>query len=183
VRGRSGAEGAPGLAAAVSAVTSTVISRRALLGASAGLALVGCAAAPTAEAPDAEPPDPQLELLTGVIAAKEQMVSLYQQATLSDAELAPALQPFQQRHLAHLAALRRHLPADAPSAPPGSAGSPAPIASTAPGVSVDFLRDAERTAAAERPRQLTAASPVLSQLLCSIGACEALHAVALGRLK
>ncbi|GIH24290.1 hypothetical protein Aph01nite_26000 [Acrocarpospora phusangensis] len=169
-----------GVFAEIPAVATAVISRRALLGVSAGLALVGCAATPATEAPAAEPPDPQVALLTGVIAAKEQMVSLYQQATLSDARLAPALQPFQQRHLAHLAALRRHLPEDTPSVPPGS---PAPVTSTAPGVSVAFLRDAERKAAAGRPRELTAASPVLSQLLSSIGACEALHVAALGRLK
>ncbi|GAA0399568.1 hypothetical protein Acor_21950 [Acrocarpospora corrugata] len=161
-------------------LNSPVISRRALLGASAGLVLVGCAGAPATETAVPEPPDPQLVLLTGVIAAKEQMVSLYQQATLSDAALAGALQPFQQRHLAHLAALRRHLPEDAPSAPPGS---PAPVASTAPDVSVAFLREAERKAAAGRPRQLADASPVVSQLLCSIGACEALHVTALGRLR
>jgi hypothetical protein len=161
-------------------VISTVISRRALLGASAGLALAGCAAAPSTESAVPEPPDPQTVLLTGVIAAKEQMVSLYQQATLSDVALAAALRPFQQRHLAHLVALRRHLPEDAPSAPPGS---PAPVSSTAPDVSVAFLRDAESKAAAARSRQLTDASPVLSQLLCSIGACEALHAAALGRLR
>ncbi len=49
-------------------------------------------------------------LLAGLIAGKEKLVTLYQQAALSDVKLAPALQPFQQRHLAHLAALRRHLP-------------------------------------------------------------------------
>ncbi|WP_214106379.1 hypothetical protein [Acrocarpospora catenulata] len=162
------------------------ISRRSLfgvtIGATAALA-VGCASAPAPEQAAPEPPDPELTLLAGVIAGKEQMVSYYQQATLSDADLAGALQPFQQRHLAHLTALRRHLPekalAEQAVASPSSSSSPV----TATDVSVAFLREAERKAAATRPEQLSVASPVLSQLLSSIGACEALHVIALGRLR
>ncbi|NAS23260.1 hypothetical protein GT755_16345 [Herbidospora sp. NEAU-GS84] len=153
------------------------LSRRALLGAGAGLVLVGCAKGQEAASPVASPsPDPHAALLAGLIGGKEKLVALYQQAALSDAKLAPALQPFQQRHLAHLAALRKHLPE------PGSpAATPTPVVN--PEVTVEALKEAERAAAAARPEQAAAAKPVVAQLVASMGACEAVHAQALGRLK
>ncbi|WP_061299964.1 hypothetical protein [Herbidospora cretacea] len=153
------------------------MSRRALLGAGAGLVLAGCAKGQESASPPPSPsPDPQAVLLAGLIAGKEKLVTLYQQAALSDAKLAPALQPFQQRHLAHLAALRRHLPK------PGSpAATPTPVVD--PEVTVEALKEAERAAAASRPGQALAAVPVVAQLVASIGACEAVHAQALGRFK
>ncbi|MFD0479332.1 hypothetical protein ACFQ0B_72575 [Nonomuraea thailandensis] len=84
--------------------------------------------------------------------------------------------PFRDRHQAHLNELRKHIPAG--SAPP----SPSPSATASAGkASLSRLRELERAAAAERPRQLGGVSPGVAQLIASIGACEAAHAVALPR--
>ncbi|WP_433497411.1 hypothetical protein ACQP1K_20990 [Sphaerimonospora sp. CA-214678] len=170
------------------------MTRRVLLSATAaGLAVTaaGCSS-DSSEPPAPKPPDPQAVLLGSLIGDKERLVALYQRAALGSAGTAAALEPFRQRHVAHLAALRELLPAGAETGPssPGasspSAGSPSPAEGSAPAekpVPVGRLRDAERRAAAARPRQMAGASPVLAQLLASIGACEAVHAVALGSLR
>ncbi|WP_204011965.1 hypothetical protein [Sphaerimonospora thailandensis] len=162
------------------------MTRRALLGATAaGLTATGCSSR-SPEPPAPKPPDPQAVLLSTLIRDKERLVSLYQRAALGSVKTAAALEPFRQRHVAHLAALREMLPPGAEgragAAPsPSPSGSPSP--SEGPSVTVGRLRDAERRAAAGRPGQLAKASPALAQLLASIGACEAVHAVALGRLR
>ncbi|XVQ88244.1 hypothetical protein ACQP2K_12740 [Microbispora siamensis] len=162
------------------------MTRRALLGsaAAAGLAATGCSSAPRKPAAPAAP-DPQTVLLTSLIAGKEQLVSLYGRAVAALPGRAAALEPFRQRHAAHLQALRALLPAGsgtgtfpASPAPPSASPSEGPSA-----VSVGVLRDAERRAASARPAQMATASPALSQLLASIGACEAVHVVALGRVR
>ncbi|WP_169943932.1 hypothetical protein [Microbispora sp. H11081] len=163
------------------------MTRRVLLGsaAMAGLAAVGCSSGTDEPAAPASP-DPQTVLLTSLIAGKERLVSLYGSTAAALPDRAAALEPFRQRHVAHLRALRELLP------PAGGAGtfpaSPAPSPSPSPSpseerASVKALRDAERRAAAARPAQMATASPVLSQLLASIGACEAVHVVALGRVR
>ncbi|MEU7879753.1 hypothetical protein [Microbispora bryophytorum] len=174
------------------------VTRRALLGsaAAAGLAAAGCSSAPSKPASPASP-DPQTVLLTSLIAGKEHLVSLYGRAAAALPGRAAALEPFRRRHVAHLQALRALLPAGngtgtspaspappnapasaSPSAPPSVSPSESPSA-----VSVGALRDAERRAASARPAQMATASPALSQLLASIGACEAVHVVALGRVR
>jgi hypothetical protein len=146
----------------------------------AGLIVSGCTSR-SAEPARPRPKDPQVVLLTSLIGAKEQMIALYDRGALAKADLATALEPFRQRHAAHLAAFKKLLPpGDGVSPSP----SPAPTASTASSpVSLARLRDAERRAAAGRPAQMANASPALAQLLASVGACEAVHAMALGRLR
>jgi hypothetical protein len=157
----------------------SLLTRRALLGAaSVGLVVSGCSA-PTAKPrtpQKPEPPDHETILLAAVIADKEQMISLYRQTAMSNAGLAAALAPFEQRHAAHLVALRKLVPAGATAA----SQTPSAIVSKA---SPAGLRDAERRAAAARPGQLAGVSPALAQLLASIGACEAVHVLALGELR
>jgi hypothetical protein len=170
-------------------VRQRALTRRAVLrGTAAGAvatAVAGCSAGEPAPPATPEPPDRETVLLTKVIQDKEQVVALYRQAAGSGVKLAAELRPFQQRHEAHLAALRRRLPpspsptaaspAPSPTAPsPASTGSP-----SAAKVSVARLRELERRAAATRPRQIGDVSPALAQLLACIGACEAAHAVAL----
>ncbi|MBO4273818.1 hypothetical protein [Microbispora triticiradicis] len=168
------------------------VTRRALLGvaAAAGLAAAGgCSSGPGKPAAP-PPPDPQTVLIGELIADKERLVSLYGRAVAALPGQAAALEPFRQRHAAHARALRALLPAgNAPTTPaPSSTGSAVASPSGSPSdgspeVSVGALRDAERTAAAARPAQTATASPALAQLLASIGACEAVHVVALGRLR
>lgn len=156
------------------------VSRRDLLrGGALGVAAVtvtGCTAEKPVP-PRAEPPDPETVLLRKLIAGKERAVALY--ASAASARLAP----FRQRHEAHLAELRRRLP-PAASATPAPASTPATTPSSGgpgAGTSVRALRDLERRAAALRPRQIEGVSPPLAQLIASIGACEAAHALALSR--
>ncbi len=159
------------------------VSRRALLrGGALGVAAVtvtGCAAEERVP-PAAAPPDPETLLLRELITGKERTVALYASAASA------RLEPFRQRHEAHLAELRRRLP-PAPSTPAATSATPAPTSSPSGsaaqggGPSVRTLRDLERRAAALRARQIERVSPPLAQLLASIGACEAAHAVALSR--
>ncbi|GAB2462159.1 hypothetical protein GCM10027187_32820 [Streptosporangium sandarakinum] len=150
-------------------------------------ATVGGCAAEKPEHQRAEPPDPDTVLLRQLIADKERIIGLYASAPSAK------LLPFKRRHEAHLAELRRRLPPAArgarASATPGpSGGAAAPSAPSASGTpapepraSLRSLRAAERKAADSRPRQVEGASPALAQLVASIGACEAAHAVALAR--
>ncbi|GAA2902134.1 hypothetical protein GCM10010517_67990 [Streptosporangium fragile] len=162
------------------------VSRRALLrGGALGVAtvtLTGCAEEEPVRLA-AKPPDPETVLVQELIAGKERTIALYASAGED------RLTPFKQRHEAHLAELRRRLPPGATAASSSSAPAPASSASPAPTPSpsesrrptVRGLMDLERRAAALRPRQLAGASPALAQLIASIGACEAAHALALSR--
>ncbi|NJP96560.1 hypothetical protein HCN51_45230 [Nonomuraea sp. FMUSA5-5] len=144
------------------------LSRRALLAGTAA-ALTGCSASGPPQPPAAPPPDsPEVVLLKGIIAEKERTIALYSALVAGGAE---ELAPFRDRHQAHLAELRKHVPAGSP-APSASSGKPAKA-------SLSRLREIERKAAAARPRQLAGVSPGVAQLVASIGACEAAHAIAL----
>lgn len=164
------------------------VSRRALLrGGALGVAAVTVTACATRrpERLAAEPPDPETVLIKQLIAAKERTVALYSSAA------SVKLAPFRERHEAHLAELRRRLPPDATPAersspsrfsPSQSSPPPAPDAQDPDRkVSLRTLRELERRAAALRARQLDGISPSLTQLIASIGACEAAHALALSR--
>ncbi|GLW98026.1 hypothetical protein [Microtetraspora sp. NBRC 16547] len=170
----------------------STLTRRSLLGAAAaGVLVSGCSSSPAAKPGPPRPPDPETLLLRSLIADKERTVDLYRRAALSQPRSATALQPFAQRHLAHLAAMRRMLPqgaeasalAPSASAATSATAAPSPSPSASTGVSLAELRGAERRAAAARPGQMAGASPALSQLLASVGACEAVHVIALGRLR
>ncbi|MGR6922815.1 hypothetical protein ACU635_51910 [[Actinomadura] parvosata] len=146
------------------------LSRRALLAGTAA-ALTGCSASGPPQPPAAPPPDsPEVVLLKGIIAEKERTIALYTALVAGGAE---ELAPFRDRHQAHLAELRKHVPA--------ATGSPSPSASSGKPAkaSLSRLREIERKAAAARPRQLAGLSPGVAQLVASIGACEAAHAIAL----
>jgi hypothetical protein len=141
----------------------------------AALTVAGCAA----EEPKpvvAKPPDPETVLLNQLIASKERTIALY--VSTASAKLAP----FVERHRAHLAALRGRLPSSSPPSSPILA-TPSPSATPTPDrkPTLRSLRELERSAAALRPRQLAGVSPALAQLIASIGACEAAHALALSR--
>ena len=159
------------------------VSRRSLLRGSAlgvaALTVAGCAA----EEPKpvvAKPPDPETVLLNQLIASKERTIALY--VSTASAKLVP----FAERHRVHLAALRGRLPSSPPpSSTPSSPvlATPSPPATPTPDrkPTLRSLRELERSAAALRPRQLAGVSPALAQLIASIGACEAAHALALPR--
>ncbi|WP_157253524.1 hypothetical protein [Nonomuraea typhae] len=150
-------------------------SRRAVLAGGASLAaLAGCSTPGATERPAPKPEDPEHVLMRELIADKERTIGLYTTLIASGGK---KLAPFRDRHRAHLDELRRRFPAAGtlPASPSTAPPSPPPK------VSLTRLRDVERKAAALRPRQLADASPALAQLIASIGACEALHALSLPR--
>ncbi|MFG2078303.1 hypothetical protein [Nonomuraea maritima] len=160
------------------------LSRRALLAGGAA-ALTACSASgppsPTTPAVDS----PETRLLRELIADKERTIALY---TSLIADGGDKLVPFRDRHQAHLDELRKHVPGGAsPSAPPSAQATAPPSAtpsvtpSAPPKPSLSRLRKVEDDAAELRTRQLATVSPGVAQLIASIGACEAAHAVALPR--
>jgi hypothetical protein len=175
------------------------MTRRAVLG-TAGLAgvsamtVAGCTAAGGGSAasptPSPSPPDPETVLVASVIVNKEQLIARYQRTGAADTRLTSALEAFVRRHQAHVAALRRFLPPGAVIETASAAGPSAQASAQASALpsppddapTLRALRDDERRAAEARPRQIAAVSPALAQLLASIGAWEAVHTLALGRL-
>ncbi|MFI7692290.1 hypothetical protein ACIBQ6_24690 [Nonomuraea sp. NPDC049655] len=162
------------------------LSRRAVLAGGAA-ALTACSASGPAGPATPAPDSPETVLLRQVVADKERTVALYS-ALIADG--ADSLEPFRARHQTHLAELRKYLPAGPPpasppvsspavSAPASPGAAPSATPSKSPKPTLSRLRDVERRAAAQRPRQLAGLSPGVAQLLASIGACEAVHAVSL----
>ncbi|MFG6190937.1 hypothetical protein [Nonomuraea sp. JJY05] len=148
------------------------LSRRVLLAGGAA-ALTACSTTvppqPSVQASDS----PETTLLKDLIAEKERTIALYSSLISGGAQ---KLVPFRDRHQAHVNELRKYV--TAASAPPAtSASTPTP----APKPSLSRLRDLERKAAALRIHQLDGVSPGVAQLIASIGACEAAHALALPR--
>lgn len=169
-------EAVPRLPRAVPRPSRTVpaISRRVLFGGSATLALpwlCGC----TAEASPRE----DVSVLVGAIASEQNLIASYEAARAANASLARRLDPVLAHHREHLAVLRRHyVPGSGNRAHEGGAiPSPKalPLPSGGAGV-LGALRQAEDRAAAARGDDVAKAGPGLSQLLVSIGACEAGHA-------
>ncbi|MEU8103453.1 hypothetical protein AB0C18_06985 [Nonomuraea muscovyensis] len=175
--------------------------------AGSAVTLAGCSGpADAPESPTTRAEPPEHALARQLMADKERTIGLYSVLIAKDGA---TLTPFRDRHQAHLTELRRRFPGVTPApggpatpssgsppaagspsgSPPPTAGSPqsaAPSpgsshrAATAP-VSLSRLRDLERRSAALRARQVAGVSPAFAQLIASIGACEAAHAVALPR--
>jgi hypothetical protein len=163
------------------ALRSVTPTRRAVLAGSAAVlaaATGGCAGAGQADAP---PAGPEVVLLDGVIQSESGLVALYDAVLAAHSGLAGRLGPLREHHVQHLAVLKRHY---VPGSTTGTATpAPRPVA-TAPASQAGALaaiRGAERRAAAARADEVRRVSPGLSQLLASIGACEAGHAQELAR--
>ncbi|WP_243718169.1 ferritin-like domain-containing protein [Actinomadura sp. 7K534] len=154
------------------------VSRRALLGRGAvlgGAALLLPAAGCAAETR----PHKDVPTLAGAIASEQNLVATYEAAKAADASLAARLDLVLAHHREHLAVLKRHyVPGSGDRADEGGA-IPAPSALPLPdgGGLLDALRDAEDRAAQARTADAAKAAPALAQLLASIGACEAGHAM------
>ena len=154
------------------------VSRRALLGRGAALggALLVLPAAGCAEETG---PHEDVPTLVGAIASEQDLIAGYEAARSADASLAGRLDPVLAHHREHLAVLKRHyVPGSGDRAGEGGA-IPSPSAVPVPDgdKAVAALRDAEDRAAKALAAGAAKAAPGLAQLLASIGACEAGHAM------
>lgn len=156
-------------------------TRRAVLAASAALPLLltGCKGLGVLATPPRPPAD--VTLLQDAILAEQLMITRYRAAIRElagrAADLGPVLRPVLAQHVAHLAQLRSRLVVPAGAAAPASPAprQRPPDLPAGPQQAVEFLRAAERAAAARLLHQLLSAPPSLAQLLASISASEATH--------
>jgi len=130
-------------------------------------------------------PQPAVTVVRDAIDGETLMISRYQAVLAAVPSLAGPLGPLLQQHREHLARLRARLIEPAPASraghSPAVAASPAAVqAPGTPAAARAYLREAEQAAAQALLGRLTAAPPSLAQLLASIAASEATHALLLG---
>jgi hypothetical protein len=159
-------------------------TRRGVLAAAVALPLVaaGCKGIGALGTPP--PPLPDVAVVRAAIDGETLMISRYGAVLAAVPALAGQLGPLLDQHREHLARLRARLieppagsqPGHSPS--PAVSASPGPVPGT-PDAARAYLRQAEQAAAAALLGKLTAAPPSLAQLLASISASEATHALLL----
>ena len=175
--------------------------RRTLLASAAALPLLlataGCRSSDVFTGPDplaGRPrPAPDVVTLAAVIAAEENLISLYRKALAGDSGATARghdLRALLVQHEQHLTRLRTELiqppgTATATASPRATAAaSPRPsakVSAAAPaGVTIARLRAAERASAAGLVRRLATVEPALAQLFASIAASDATHVTVLG---
>jgi hypothetical protein len=128
-------------------------------------------------------PAPGVAVASAAVAVERQLIGHYGAVLGAVPALAATLRPLLAQHQDHLARLRAQLivpPGGQPlPTPRATALAPAPAPGTA-AAALHYLRDAEDAAAAALLAHLAAAPPSLAQLLASISASEATHALILG---
>jgi hypothetical protein len=124
-------------------------------------------------------PLPDVAVLREAIAAETLMIARYTAVLTAAPALAGSLRPILGQHQAHLARLKARLvdPRAGSGQPPPP---PHPRVPVTPAAARAYLHDAEQAAAQAMMGKLPAASPSLAQLLASIAASEASHALLLG---
>jgi hypothetical protein len=145
------------------------------------LAAAGCKGIAALGPPPKAAPD--VAVVGGAIRVETRLIAHYGAVLAAVPALAGTLQPLLAQHHDHLARLRARLiiPPGSQAPDPASPG-PAPRSARVPGTpaaALGYLRDAENAAAAAQVAHLTAAPPSLAQLLASISASEATHAMIL----
>ena len=160
-------------------------TRRGVLAAAVSLPLVatGCKGIGALGTPPRQQPD--VTVLRDAIDGETLMISRYRAVLAAVPALAGPLDPLLQQHGEHLARLRARLiepsTAGRPEHSPAVTASPAAVqAPGTPTAARAYLREAEQAAAQALLGRLTAAPPSLAQLLASIAASEASHALLLG---
>jgi hypothetical protein len=164
-------------------VVQETTRRRVLAAAAAALPLVvsGCKGFGALGTPPK--PAPDVAVVRDAMAAESYLIARYGAVLAAVPGLAGELRPLLAQHHEHLARLRSRLiiprAAAQPSPSPKASPSAAPPPGT-PAAALAYLRDAENAAAASLLAHLDAATPPLAQLLASISASEATHALILG---
>lgn len=128
-------------------------------------------------------PAPDVAVVSDAIAVETRLIARYDAVLAAMPGLAPALRPLLAQHHAHLTRLRARLiiPVPGQPVPTPSGGAARALVPGTPSAAMAALADAENAAAAALLARLAAAPPSLAQLLASISASEATHAMILGR--
>lgn len=171
--------------------TARPLSRRRVLAASTVLAPLAAVASCGVPNPLAGPPgpSPDVRTLRASIAAEQSLVDVYRSVLAAHPALSASLDTFLTQHEDHLSQLRSrlivppHVSASPSASPSPSASAPASPPPASASAAITALGAAERSAAATQLRRLGTTDPSLAQLLASIAASEATHAVALSALK
>jgi len=130
---------------------------------------------------------PDVGVLRDAIAGEKLMIARYRAAMSGSPGLAATLSPLLAQHEAHLARLRSRLieppGASAAATAPSARGTPNPGATApapqTPARTIALLVAAENRAATSLVVHLAVVTPSLAQLLASIAASEATHALVL----
>jgi hypothetical protein len=133
---------------------------------------------------------PGVAVVGDAITVETRLIAHYGAVLAAVPALAGPLRPLLAQHHDHLARLRDRLiippgsRAHDPASPGASpSGAPSPSPPGTPAAALGYLRDAENAAASAQLAHLAAAPPSLAQLLASISASEATHAMILGRVR
>ena len=121
-------------------------------------------------------PLPDTAVLGQAITAEKLMIARYQAAISGSPGQTALLAPLLAQHRAHLTRLASRLLDPRPAS---AARSPSPAPATPPPATLSALQAAEEAAASGLVRHLAEVTPSLAQLLASIAASEASHALAL----
>ena len=132
-------------------------------------------------------PLPDVAIATDAIAGERALIARYDAVLRAMPGLAGQLRPLLAQHTEHLARLRGRLaepagatqPAAGPSGGTSTAASGSPPVPSTPAAALASLRSAENSASAALASHLPAGSPSFAQLLASISASEATHALLL----
>jgi len=166
-------------------VVQEATRRRVLVAAAVALPLVagGCKGIGALGTPPK--PAPDVAVARDAIAVESYLIARYGAVLAAVPGLAGELRPLLAQHHDHLARLRARLIIPRAGAQPTASPSrtPSPGAAAVPGTpagALAYLRDAENAAATALLAHLDAVTPSLAQLLASISASEATHALMLG---
>ncbi|HEY5356059.1 MAG TPA: hypothetical protein VIK57_26775 [Streptosporangiaceae bacterium] len=125
---------------------------------------------------------PDVAMLQGAIDTEQALIARYRLAIAGSPGLARTLSPLLAQHREHLARLTSMLiePASPSATPRSSPSSSAPVGNGSdPSATLAGLETAETDAASSLTGRLALAPPALAQLLASIAASEASHALLL----
>jgi hypothetical protein len=162
-------------------VAQEATRRRVLTAAAAALPLLaaGCKGVGALGTPPK--PAADVAVVRDAIAGESYLIARYAAVLAAVPGLAAELRPLLAQHHEHLARLRGRLiiPRGGPPTPsPARSPRVPPVPGTA-GAALGYLHDAENAAAAAMVAHLQRATPSLAQLLASISASEATHALIL----
>ena len=124
---------------------------------------------------------PDVAVLRGAIATEQALIARYRSAIAASPGLESTLSPLLAQHREHLARLTAMLiePASPSATPRPTPSSSATAAPGSPAATLAALESAETDAARSLAGRLALAPPALAQLLASIAASEASHALLL----